>query len=224
MSIAEKFKTIAENVQKVFNAGKKAEYDAFWDGAIPDRTYYMDSTYRFAGRCWNDETFKPPFKITMWGNCNGCFYNSRMTDIMPYVEFESYITSLSQAFQNSRVKAIPYINASNISSLASSFSSANIESIIGLTVAASTRFSGAFGGASGLKHVIFDGTIGQNGLNLQWSTLLDKESITSIINTLSATTSGLSVTLSATAVNNAFSADEWATLIATKPNWTISLV
>lgn len=224
MSIADKFKTIAENVQKVFNAGKKAEYDAFWDSAVPDRTGYTESTYRFAGRCWDDETFKPPFKIFMWGNCNGCFYNSRMTDIMPYVEFESYITSLSQAFDNSRVKAIPYINASNISILSSSFNSAYIESIVGITVAASTRFTNVFANATSLKHVIFDGTIGQNGLDLGKSTLLDKESITSIINTLSATTSGLSVTLSATAVNNAFSTDEWATLIATKPNWTISLV
>ena len=31
MSIAEKLTTVAENVPKVYEAGKKAEYDAFWD-------------------------------------------------------------------------------------------------------------------------------------------------------------------------------------------------
>ena len=31
MSIAEKLELIAENEQKVFDAGKKSEYDEFWD-------------------------------------------------------------------------------------------------------------------------------------------------------------------------------------------------
>lgn len=63
---------------------------------------------------------------------------------------------------------------------------------------------------------------------------LSKPSITSIINCLSTTTSGLTVTLSKTAVNNAFetsegvadgsTSQEWLNLVATKTNWTISLV
>jgi hypothetical protein len=63
---------------------------------------------------------------------------------------------------------------------------------------------------------------------------LTHDSIASIINTLSATTAGQSVTFSVTAVNNAFetssgAADgstsaEWNALVATKSNWTISLV
>ena len=31
MSIADKLRLIANNVQKVFDGGRKAEYDAFWD-------------------------------------------------------------------------------------------------------------------------------------------------------------------------------------------------
>ena len=31
MSIAEKLTTIAENEQKVYDAGQKSEYDRFWD-------------------------------------------------------------------------------------------------------------------------------------------------------------------------------------------------
>ena len=61
---------------------------------------------------------------------------------------------------------------------------------------------------------------------MQWSTKLNKESITSVINRLSSGANGLTVTLSLTAVNNAFEGGrdgtEWQTLIATKPNWTIA--
>ena len=85
-----------------------------------------------------------------------------------------------------------------------------------------------------LENLTIEGIIGQNDFNVQWSTKLSKESIISIINALSVTTSGLTVTLSKTAVNNAFetakgnadgsTSEEWAALIATKQNWTISLV
>ena len=65
-------------------------------------------------------------------------------------------------------------------------------------------------------------------------TLLDKESLTSIINCLSDSTSGLTVTLSLTAVNKAFeitngadngsNSTEWLNLVNTRSNWTISLI
>lgn len=87
----------------------------------------------------------------------------------------------------------------------------------------SQNFSGAFDYTSSLEDfTVVSGVFGSN-LNFQWTTKLSKASIESIINALS-TTNGLSVTLSATAKANAFTDSEWATLIATKPNWTISLV
>ena len=76
----------------------------------------------------------------------------------------------------------------------------------------------------GLTYIRFEGVIGKNGLSFQWSHRLSKDSIESIINALSTTTNGLTVTLSATAVNSAFTTDEWNTLIGTRSNWTISLV
>ena len=56
------------------------------------------------------------------------------------------------------------------------------------------------------------------------STKLSRESITSIINGLSPTTSGMSVSIPKIAKEAAFTDEEWAELIATKPNWTINLV
>jgi hypothetical protein len=63
-------------------------------------------------------------------------------------------------------------------------------------------------------------------LNMSGSRALTNESIQSIIDGLSSTENGKTLTLSQTAVNNAFGGSdttEWLTLIATKPNWTISL-
>jgi hypothetical protein len=92
----------------------------------------------------------------------------------------------------------------------------------------SQPFSNCFNLCESLENIVIEGTIGQNGLNLQWSTKLSKASITNTINVLSTTTSGLSVTLSQTAVNNAFTGgstgSEWLNLIATKNNWTINLI
>lgn len=77
-----------------------------------------------------------------------------------------------------------------------------------------------------LTHVIFDGTIGANGLDLHWSTKLDKESLESIINALSDETDGLSITLSRTAVENAYpqgdvSDPDWVGVLDAKGNWNI---
>ena len=109
-----------------------------------------------------------------------------------------------------------------------------------LTAFPSAVWKNSFDECRELTHIIFDGEIGANGLNLQWSTKLDKESIESIINALSTTTSDLSVTLSETAVNQAFGYEEilddspnwvdgiyspeWVALVDSKPNWTITLV
>ena len=94
--------------------------------------------------------------------------------------------------------------------------------------------SDMFGCAREYEYIGFEGTIGKGGLDLHWSTKLNKESLTSIINALSSDTTGLSITLSLTAVNNAFetsegaadgsTSTEWINLIGDKSNWSISLL
>ena len=68
MSIAEKLTTIAENEQKVYDAGVEqgkqagADYARFWDvfQANGTRTSYL---YGFSGMGWNDVTYKPRYPI-----------------------------------------------------------------------------------------------------------------------------------------------------------------
>ena len=73
-----------------------------------------------------------------------------------------------------------------------------------------------------IEEVAFEGIIGQD-IDFQ-SCPLNKASILSIVEHLSTTASGKTLTLKQTAVNNAFTTQEWNTLIAPKSNWTISLV
>ena len=62
MTIAEKLQTIAENEQKVYEAGVKSEYDRFWDimQANGTRTNYARAFY---GEGWRTETFLPKLSV-----------------------------------------------------------------------------------------------------------------------------------------------------------------
>ena len=76
-----------------------------------------------------------------------------------------------------------------------------------------------------LKEIRFEGVIGDT-ISFSDATKLSKASMENTISHLSDTASGKTLTLSKTAVNNAFGSStgtEWLALVASKPNWTISL-
>lgn len=233
MSIAEKLQTIAENEQKVFEAGKKSEYDSFWDN-YQDFGKRANYEFAFAGKGWTDKNFKPKYDIVLNGPYTGTqmFTGSLITDLRKILEERNITLDISgnknigQFIQNSMIISVPTLDLSNASGVTGyAFATPNLKSIEKLISSEFTNWQDStFNGATALETVIFDGVVAKNNLNLQWSTKLDKDSLTSIINALSMTTSGLTVTLSKTAVNTAFTDTEWATLIATKPNWTINLV
>jgi hypothetical protein len=202
------------------SVGKQEEHEAFWNNAIGGAER-IEGIQLFAGRCWNDDTFKPPRVITITQKCNYCFYDNRVTDITPYVKFEA-VDALSSAFQYSKTKKIPHIDASKVSSLTSSFANSQVETIEGLTVSELTKFSYTFSSASKLTHVIFYGTIAMNGLNLQWSPL-DHDSLISIVNALAdktADTSGTRWVVTIGASNFAKLTDE-EKMIAMQKGWDI---
>ena len=224
-TIEKKLLEVAENVPKVYESGvregKAAERDAFWDayqsnGREKGRIYSNAFSY---GR-FNDETYNPKYNIICQTSVTAAdmlFYNSGLTS----TKVPIYIlgSRMSQSFGvNPQLVSIPY-----------------------LYVNESMTFVGSpFYVCPALETLIMGGTIGQNGFNVQWSTKLNKASIESIINALSATTSGLTITLSQTAIDTAFetvkgAADgstsaEWIALAGDentegiRPNWNISLV
>lgn len=244
MSMAEKITTIAENIPKVFEAGYnkgKSEgggdnyYDTFWD-AYQDYGNRRSYTYAFAKQGWNNETFNPKYPIIAVGDASYMFDGCTLTDF-DFVENgisldTSGAASLTYAFRNCKgIYRIGEIDCSGCKDVNRLFYSCKMPNIDNLIVHENLTYSNTFDYAT-IENITISGVIGKNGFKLTSSTLT-KASVISIINALSSTTDGLSITLSETAVNNAFeenegaadgsASDEWLSLIATKPNWTISL-
>ena len=241
MELKEKLDIIYENQQKVFEAGKQAEYDRFWDGYQDNgnRTNYDDA---FGDKYWTDEIFYPKYDFILT-QCSRMFRYSGITTLASKLKekglkFDTSAISGTQAiqmFQDANVKDIPELDLRNATNIGYLFGNSEVETVEKLILSekATTGIGTMFGRVKQLRHIIFDGVLAATGMDLKNSTLLDKESIISLINILSTTTSGLTVTLSLTAVNKAFetsegandgsNSTEWQTLIGTKTNWTINL-
>lgn len=213
-------------------------YNLFWDiyQNCGERTNYSTAFVHN----WNDDMFFPKYNITCVST-SGIFQYSNITQLTSKLKKlgltfnTSGATSFLQWFQGSNVKDVPVLDGTNVTSLSYTFANSKAETIEKLILSDKlTTVAQAFNSCSKLTHIIFDGVIAITGLNLKWSTLLDTESIVSLIETLSPTTSGMSITLSQTAVNNMVfpitsektntTYNNWNELAGTKTNWTITLV
>ena len=234
MSISEKLTQIAENEQKVYNAGKQAQYDEFWD-TLQKKGTLTDYRYAFAGAYWTPELFKPkyPIKPIDGRGMFASFCRHNDSSNFEHIDLSKFDIDFSECtlfltmFQNAHIANTGFVDCSSAVTLEKVFDCSDWGSIkkIHLKVTEKNKYSLTFYYCTGTEEIIFsdDSVIANNGLSFQWSTKLSKASITSIINALSTTTSGLTVTISQTAKENAFTDEEWATLIATKSNWTITL-
>lgn len=248
MSIADKLVTIAENERKVYEAGKKAEYDAFWDlfQQNGERKFYAGA---FGGIGWNKDTFKPKYPAVVSGTTSADYmfytFNRQSTggedDLLDFSEFNSMFDfsgskRFNSTFCNARIKNL-YVDCSSATSMTNTFNADNGGYIENLTLKVTetlASFSGTFEYQKYTKNITFteDSVISAN-IRFTQSVKLTKASITSIINALSITATSKSVTFSKEAVNKAFETStsandgstsaEWLALIATKANWTISL-
>ncbi len=256
--IAEKLGRIAENEQRVYDAGyrtgyeqgeaagveqgKRSEYDLFWDTFQKngDRRYYerafADTTN--GGRMWiNGKNYRPKYPMKPLQAMQMYEYGYLPYEAIAAVDF-SECTDFYGTFAYFSIvgtdKKFPPIDISSATRTQNMFGwCTGIKEIEEICVSETTPYSSCFAGTTNLVEVKFNGTIAQNGLNFKDCTQLSVQSIESVINHLSGTTTGLKVTFSRTAVNKAFETSEgandgetsaeWAGLIATKSNWTIAL-
>ena len=220
--------------------GKKAEHDRFWD-AFQMNGKRTDYAFGFAGE-WNKDIFYPKYDIITSNNVNNMFYQFGLSS---QVGAENTLNLIERAkecgitisfgkllyatymFYYAKISHIPALDLTNHTnkSVATILNNARytkyIEKII---VSEELKYqNAAFKDMLVLEEVRFEGVIG-NSIAFAESSKLSKDSITNIIQTLSATTTGQTLTLNENAVNDAFTESEWALLIAEKPNWTISLV
>lgn len=223
----------APKIEQVYEEGKKSQYDAFWDAVQLKGTR---TNYSGAFIYWGFEEFRPKYPM----KCIGLYQMFQYCTALKKITAD--ITPLNDGFDN--IYAVFYncynleeVNfdivikntAANLNILGAAFSNCQMLKTIKRLVLDGLpyTFSNSFYNCFALENLIIEGEITSTGLNLQYATLLSKASITSIINALSTTTSGLSVTLSSTAVKTAFGStdsSEWNTLIDTRKNWTINLI
>lgn len=243
-SLNEEIEKLEEQKLEEYEKGKadgaKSEYDSFWD------SYQMNGEreayhYAFAGMGWNDETFKPKYDIVCKDSSSYAFSYFQGTDLAKLLEDCGVTLNTREAktmqnfYANSAITRAPVTDVSLVPQQISSlfYRSYDLKKVDKLIVGENSVIVSSFNNCSSLTDIIFEGVLANNGINMQWCPL-SLESITSLVNVLSETTNGLSITLSASAVNKAFetadglsdgvSSEKWLSLVATKSNWTISLV
>jgi hypothetical protein len=230
----------ARKVDEVYEKGKQAQYDEFWDAYQPDTRL---EPYQYSSKSWNDDNFYPERDMIGTSNIYGAFYGIGVTDFAKRLKDcdvkldTSKSTMMGVLFAYAyNITTIPKISAISAPQLSNDFTECfKLKTIECLEVHENLIYANTvFGKCYELENLTIEGTIGQNGLNLQWSTKLSKASWISIINAISATATGKSITGSLESVQRAFETSagamdgdasaEWLNLIASKSNWTINLV
>ena len=197
-----------DKVSEVYDAGKQAQYDEFWDTFqnYGKRTNYQ---YAFFPGGWSKENFRPKYSIKPVGSITNAFYNNDDASVHTIsmsalekelgIEFDfSGVKGNTQyAFRKTIFSDLNVIDLSNATDLTGTFYSENstgVSRIERLILNGTYAIYGdTFGNCKHLTYVGFEGTIEVNNLNLQWSTKLERESLLKLIDCLadkSADTSG----------------------------------
>lgn len=198
MAIADKLKTVAENEPKVYEAGKKAEQDAFWD-VFQNKGAKSNYNYALCGVMWIDEIYNPKYDIVCSGAVN-MFRNAQITDSKVTIDIRG-ANGTYMFFECPKL--------------------VNIRKII---VNESNLFTGCFQSCSALEEIRFEGVIGKS-LNIRWSTKLSAESYQSIFAAMSATVTGQTITFPTTAkatYDAKYGSGQWDLRKSALGNWTFA--
>ncbi|MBR5528075.1 MAG: hypothetical protein IKV97_03660 [Clostridia bacterium] len=161
MSISEKLIQIAQNEQKVYDAGKHAEWEAFWDAAQENGSL-TNMPYGFCSKVWNDTTFKPKYDIRPVGNATSLFRYAQITNLPGILEKQGIVidfsnaTNLEYLLQWSSVTRIGTVDCTGLTSLdlKSSFADCPIKTISELRLKPDIKFSNTFKNAKELENII----------------------------------------------------------------------
>ena len=236
MSAAEKLTTIAENQQKVYDAGVQAEYDRFWD-AYQQSGERRDYTNAFSGLGWNSETFKPKYDIVVTVS-NNCFQSfAGEIDLEERLTEQGVVLDLSECrylptfFYQSKFTKLPLLNAPNCNNITNICGGCTNLTNFNLIAGTVTSISSAFSNCTSLTDVALNCVIAAS-ISFQWSPL-SKVSIGSVMAALSDEVTEKTVTFQKSAVDSAFetaegaadgsTSEEWLALVDTKSNWTVTL-
>lgn len=239
---------VADGISQGIEQGRQAGYDAMWDmlQANGARTTYS----WFFGNANIVGEIRPKYEIkpsTSLGQM--CINNYNLTKFYNWGFPTSGVTSCLSAFANCN-NFLGFVDENGEVIKGKSFfgngvtdyrycfqNNYKIEYICIDVTSHAQLYSGVFQNCHELKELKIIGEIKDGGLDLHWSTKLSKASLDGILGALSSTTNGLVVTLSQTAVDNAYAVyDEEGNLVFpgsaspefqgwanVHPNWTITL-
>lgn len=246
MNISEKLTTIAQNEQKVYDAGKKSEYDKFWDSFQNNgnRTSYSYAFFSYTSTsgysAWNDETFKPKYDLkptsageSMFRTLSVTNFKQLLIDLGISLDL-SKVTTFSNGFAFSKVTHLGEIDLSSCVSLRESFRNCDVVTIDKLIIKSTADVTNIFLASYNLENLTIEGNISKS-IDFKYQKKLTYESIISIINALSESSANQTVTFSKTAINNAFriniddettypEGSEFYDLRNSKSNWTFNYV
>lgn len=203
--------------------------EVFDKGALSSVEKMTSANHLFAddsGKRYNEELFVT-FMAADLSNIRRAQYmfqgNVWLTEFVVPATFRPI--SIHYMFQNcTTVKRVSGLDALKVNVLTSVFDGCTqLEDAGALDFERVTYVTNTFRNCAALKHVTIVNTIALS-LDIHWSAELTRASIESIMEHLSTTETGQSVTFSKTAIDNAFIAEEWAALESTRANWTINLV
>jgi hypothetical protein len=245
MSIAENFEVVADAVyKKGVSNGKKAEHDEFWDALLENgnRKSYANCFIN-----WNREIFYPSYDlkpISSMGNMFQFFeqnvdedfdLSARLNECGISLDLSQCVTGGGYVFYWTSFSKIPTVDFTGLNDgekLTYTFGrNYRLKEIEKLIVKETNVFNVTFDQCSRLEKMIVEGILG-SAFDVR-SSPLNKESIISVVNALSTTTTGLAVTFKKTAVNSAFGINvddattypegsEYYNLRYSKPDWTFN--
>lgn len=245
MTVAEKIIRAKADYDEVYEAGQRNEHKAFWNAYLPDNL--ANWQYLFYSPRWNDDNFYPTKDIKPKGSftfgLSSHFITNlkqRLIDCGVTLDTSGVTSGNYMVAYASSLTHLPTLSFVGLTEAVKSMFDNNkmlveIEKIILPSSNNDITFVNWFYRCYELQHITFEGLI-SNNIDFKDCPKLTKASITSIINALSTTTSGLTLTLSRDAVDVAFwdysSLDEvpgtmsaeWYRLVETRNNWTITLV
>lgn len=177
--------------ENLFDNGRQAEYNEFWD-KYQNFGGRDDYSMAFGGVGWNNKTFRPKYDIIGY-NFSNIFNGCGITNLKECLNSCGIIfdttaaTVASNVFSNSSITDVPSIyDVASSTTLNWFYSAANVKNVEKYVFKkdGSQAWGNTFQFANSLQNIVFEGAIGKNGFNIQWSKFLSKDSILSILNCL----------------------------------------
>lgn len=240
MTVAEKLQTIAENEQKVYDAGyakgqdeeKLAAYDHFWD-TYQQKGNRLNYMYAFAGVGWTEEWLQPKYDMRPT-NCTYMFArlfsgNAAPVSLAALLEragvtldtsnSENHIAMFNEALY---VSEIPHIDLTKSKYATNLFNYCISLKKVAITVAPNTvpNTAGWFGRCDALEDLTVNGTLDKS-LSLADSAKLSAASVDSILAALADLTGQTAQTLTLHAMVKGALTDDQKAAIAAK-NWVLA--